>query len=330
MGFDWCRNAWRRWPCSLLGSGLAALVLTLTGCSGLQGARNGAAADAGVASTAGERNYVFEDIGDWIALAPADAGVSDNDHPVRLSASGLRTLLAGVDARLDPSRGRGLFEDGDGRRVRVFTDATLDEIAEPLARAFARAKSSQDVILRVAQAREGKYLEVAGERVVTTARLFHRDGRLHILFGVVDAQPQGVASTDAQNTPKSGSYRSPAARSRASLAVGSRERSASLQASLHAEGRVDAGPSGRDDWLVLAAEAGEPKATQSSTPSDDRQEGPERVPLSERADALEELDDATIERLRELRELRRRDLIDAKTYESMVRELLGIPDPGDD
>lgn len=310
-------------------------MLAAAGCAvlpGSNGGRDGAAGTAGDDASPGPT--IFEDIDDRILLGPAGRGIADNDHPVRLSPRTLRTRLAGLEARLEPSRSRGLFEDGEATTVPVFTDATLDAIAKPLAAAFERASAGQDVLLQVTQRRAGDRLKVAGERVVTTARLFHRDGKLNVVFGAVDAKAEGVASTEAANSPKSGSYRSPGAQPSGRFPMGSRERAAALQARLQAEQGVEDVPAGRTDWLVLDVRAvdagtGAADAAASEVAADDPA-GETPAPLPERADALEDLDAATLERLRELRELRRQDLISAPAYESMVRELLGLGARDDD
>jgi hypothetical protein len=271
---------------------------------------------------------LFENVDGWVALAPAGIEAENNDHPVRLSAQALRGLLSGIEAELDPSRSRGLFGDADGRAVQLFTDATLDEFTEPLAMAFRRATGRQDVLLYVRQRREGAYVKFFSEQVVTTARLFHRRGRLHIIFGAVDAAPEAAASTDPRNSPKSGSYRSPAALPLHHFPIGSRHRQAALRADLLAgPGVAAAGPSGREDWLVLDTSAlrmPDTDAAQHSVPAEGEPAKENHAPGPERGNALGRLDDATLERLHELRELRRQDLISAPVYESMVRELLDI------
>jgi hypothetical protein len=306
---------------------LALLLLGAAGCAGHKGSQSEGAGPAFLSAAERKRQYLFENVDGWIALAPAGVEAENNDHPVRLHAHRLRGLLSGVETRSDPSRSRGLFEDEDGRTVKLFTDTTLDKFAEPLTMAFARATERQDILLYVRQRREGAYVKFFSEQVVTTARLFHRRGRLHIIFGAVDAAPQAAASTDPRNTPKSGSYRSPAARPLHHFPVGSRGRAAALRAELRAEGGIAAAPSGREDWLVLDTRALRMHGTDASQPfalPEGKPTGENRAPFPEHVNALDHLDEATLERLRELRELRRQDLISAPVYESLVRELLDM------
>lgn len=318
-----------RWQRLLMVAVLGTVLLGSASCSSVRDVVDGHSAPPtrGDSSSDSSRQYVFQDDKDWIALTPAKGADQRNDHPIALGEEKLHGLLAGLRAQLDASRSRGVFGDRGGRTVPLFTEATLEEIVTPLHRAFEQADATEDVLLHITQKRPGQHVELLGERVVTTARLFHRGGHLHLIVGTVDGVREDVASTNPQNTPKSGSYRAPASRLAEEFPLGSRESPTEIEAVVQGDALVSGAPSGRDDWLVLdtavvASRDVERSVDDEVRSADDQQQVP--ATETEAGRSLEGLDEATLGRLRELRELRREDLISAPVYESMVRELLEL------
>lgn len=320
---------------------VAVLALLLgAGCASL--------GEAGLDRPGAERELVYEGGGDWIALATAERAHEPNDHPVELSRGELVSMLGSVNATLGADRGRGLLSDRAGKELPLLTPAALDKLAEPLADAFARATASQDVLVQVRQARPQQLVRWLNESRVTALRLFHRDGRLHVVAGAVDIAVDRDASSNEGGTAKSGDYRAPGARITSRVPMGSRERPAAATATLTSELAAGVHPEGRADWLVLdtrqvrAAGSGDgPRAAEPRRPDrpaavqDSGAAAPEAAQPAtdvQRGGATPEapLDAADRQRLRELRELRRRDLISESVYESLVRDVLEMEAPAAD
>lgn len=324
---------------------VAVLALLLgAGCASL--------GEAGLDRPGAERELVYEGGGDWIALATAERAHEPNDHPVELGRGELVSMLGSVNATLGADRGRGLLSDRAGKELPLLTPATLEKLGKPLADAFSRATASQDVLVQVRQARPRQLVRWLNESRVTALRLFHRDGRLHVIAGAVDIAANRDASSSGGGTAKSGGYQAPGARITHRVPMGSRARPAESTAALTSALSAGIGPEGRADWLVLdrrqarAAARGDgardPEARRPDRPAAARDAGAaaaeEARPAADAqrggatADAPlpDSLDAADRQRLRELRELRRRDLISESVYESLVRDVLEMEAPAAD
>jgi len=300
----------------------------------------------GAQERAGARETVYESRSAWIALAPVESGHEPNDHPVRFEHRELVSLLASVQARLGEDRGRGLFSDRGGKRLPLFTEATVEALAAPLADAFAGAAPHQDVLIQVEQSRPQSLVQWLEESRVTTARLFHRDGRLHLMAGVVDIPADDDASSGSGGTAKSADYRAPGTRVVDRAPMASRAGPARATAALSSALGVGGTPSGRPDWLALdtararadaggdpAREAAErrpsaPAEAQAPPPRPPQPRQPAAGDAGTEAPPAASLSAAQRQRLRELRALRREDLISESVYESLVRDVLDMEAAG--
>jgi hypothetical protein len=105
----------------------------------------------------------------FVRIETREPGAALNRHPVAIDTPTLRKLLALVQ--------------WDGGRVEpLFTDKELDEIAAPLAAALARATPEQDVSFAVSD--KHGFLGAFANAEVTTARVFHSQDRLNLIFGL--------------------------------------------------------------------------------------------------------------------------------------------------
>lgn len=100
-------------------------------------------------------------------MAPANA------HPADVPVERLRDVLASIEVRFD----------GKDKAVPLFYDEELDILSDKLHAGLAAAGSDEDVTFAII----GHYPVLLGlkERMVTTGRVFCRDGRLNIIFGDV-------------------------------------------------------------------------------------------------------------------------------------------------
>jgi hypothetical protein len=105
----------------------------------------------------------------FVRIETREPGAALNRHPVAIDAATLRRLLALVQ--------------WDGGKVEpLFTPKELDEIATPLAAALARATPEQDVSFAVSD--KHGFLGPFANSEVTTARVFHSQDRLNLIFGL--------------------------------------------------------------------------------------------------------------------------------------------------
>jgi hypothetical protein len=96
--------------------------------------------------------------------------VTANAHPATLTPEVLKTALASL--RID-------YPDEE-KSVPVFSKREMETLIDPLTKAFQLATRNEDIALAI----EGVHPGAAGyQRTITTARLFLRDGELHLVFG---------------------------------------------------------------------------------------------------------------------------------------------------
>jgi len=159
---------------------------------------------------------------------------------------------------------------------------------------------------------------------VSTARLFYRNEQLHLVVGAVERDPKASDSRKLSDNPKASGYGQFA--NQAKMPMGSRAKEAKLAAELNSDLALDSSPQGRADWLVLDLNglvnetSSETLQSQQTAPAPTTSQA-KPTPRPE-PQALETMDAQTLSQLRELRELKRRDLITDELYEAMVRELL--------
>ncbi len=105
---------------------------------------------------------------------PAGVAVSVNLHPADVPADRLRGMLESIEA----------LPRGENKGVRLFNDDELTILSENIHAGLAQAGPDQDVTFAVI----GHYPALMGllkEPMVTTGRVFSRDGELDIIFGDV-------------------------------------------------------------------------------------------------------------------------------------------------
>jgi Short C-terminal domain len=150
-----------------------------------------------------------------VALAPIEGGSAPNQHPARVTADALRWQLGGVRATVG------------GQNMALFATDEINDLAEPLAQAFAAAGPGDDVVL-VSSSRRGASLFTNVTAV--TARLFVQDGGLQLI--VSEARQEFVRDYIASRSEPQFVYGSRLKAGKANLTHG-------------------AAASTRADWLVL-------------------------------------------------------------------------------
>ncbi|HEY6513945.1 MAG TPA: SHOCT domain-containing protein [Burkholderiaceae bacterium] len=251
---------------------------------------------------------VYEGSFSWVRIETRENGAALNQHPFEVAPATLRTMLERlqlVNAKAEP----------------LFSAKQLDEITAPLATALGRANAEQDVSFAVSD-RFGLFGPLA-PRSVTTARVFHRDGQLQVITGLVrrdfESQFRGSGLLIAFEP---GQRAQPVERG-TKLAVA-----------------PGGGSQARDDWIALststvaaapAAAATPAAATPAVAPtaaavgsgaaSAAKPSAPTAAPAPVAKDA-DELYRSTAERLRALEKLRKDGLVSEAEYQEKRQRIL--------
>ncbi len=157
---------------------------------------------------------------------PKGGMVLQNDHPIILEPGQIRSALSELEVKPTPS----------DKPIPVFTGPELDVLGKQLSEGLAQAGSDEDVTFAVIGQRRSLY-GIAKRRMVTTGRVFYKDGKLNIIFGkVVEEIKDHIDSRLEPMTP------------------GSRTRPVSHEWTLEDEPDMQLYAGGdmiRSDWVVL-------------------------------------------------------------------------------
>jgi uncharacterized membrane protein len=248
------------------------------------------------AAHAGDRTVIWETGEGRVALIPQDTGkavqVTPNNHPVELTDDLLIGLLSSVQVRDTPKDKLGP----------LFTEGSLQLLAPYIQQAFRKAGPDDDVSFVVV----GLYktmLGFASRAMITSGRVFYKDGKLNLLLGIVK---QDIRYTSAGGGTDfrliAPGFRQTAAQGEWSL-VPSEDRPFEML---------------RNDWVVFDTKtafavkpvAAAPPPTATAQPS--RKSAAER-PLSER--------------LATLNDLKAKGLITEDEYKTKRREIMNEKEP---
>lgn len=239
-----------------------------------------------------------------------------NQHPVSVTPQQLTNLLSEIKIRQGRSSPRLLMNDAMARRL-----------ADPLSRGLAQADPSQDLTFAIAGDVEGQS-NVLSTVTVTTGRMFYQDGRLNLVFGLIQEYAQDLDYS-----------------SRGPSAYPPGQRSGMISTNvqvLPATGMLLASAN-RSDWVVLGSNAwtGPDGGVASSAPADNVLSG---APLATPAPAAavapttvassavapvpvapantEEYYQSFDQRLATLKRLREQNLITEQEYQSKRQQIL--------
>lgn len=274
-----------------------------------------------------------------VALAPIESEArGENDHPLDLEPERLRRVLASI--RLVPRDEPGLIErvfsggddgEAEAESAPLFTDEALESLAPAIAGALAEARPDQDVVVSIKQSRSGFLGGAVRVRKTTTARIFHRDGRLQVIPGFVD-RSQRATLPESLGDQRSMGYAPVRVGDDMVIAAGSRRAATDIAFRPVSELARTRVREDREDWLALSLDAPEPDAAEraeAEAPAADRAASAPETPRDSGepagdAAAMPEagVDVETVRRAETLRELRERDLIDEDTYQDLLRDIL--------
>jgi hypothetical protein len=119
-----------------------------------------------------------------------------NDQPIVLDSGQIRTALAALEVRLP----------GSDKTIPVFTGPELDTLCPRLSEGLSLAGPDQDVTFVIVGLRKALF-GLAKQRMVTTGRVFYRDGKLNIIFGKMVADLVNEGSTIEHDYQAMNDYR---------------------------------------------------------------------------------------------------------------------------
>lgn len=171
-----------------------------------------------------KENIVWQAGYDYVAIVPVDAKESSNNsHPYEISPKGVYSLLSSIRlAEADEGFINidifSMFSDKEDSESSEFDDvqavegdleqlsdalfnvSELRKISKAISQALAIAKPNEDIVFSVS----GRHASFLGKsQLSTTARLFYKSGRLHLIFGevYVDIRKRYVRSGGTSDVP---------------------------------------------------------------------------------------------------------------------------------
>jgi len=120
-------------------------------------------------------SYQYRPAYGFVRIERIESSAPENAHPFNISPAALRQILV-------PLKVKGTISV---LPEPIFTDAELEEITTHLTTALAKAGPKEDVTFAVT----GEHGIIAGGKYspkkVTTGRIFVRDGKLNVIFGII-------------------------------------------------------------------------------------------------------------------------------------------------
>ncbi len=120
------------------------------------------------------------DHGYVLIVKAEDSARLPNDQPIGFTPEQVGAALSGIKVKR-----------GTGEPKLLFTEEALKDISKPLSDALAKAGPREDIIFAVTGRQSEELVSLILHRVVTTGRLFYKDGRLNLILGLIKANYQG-------------------------------------------------------------------------------------------------------------------------------------------
>ncbi len=138
---------------------------------------------------AAQENMVWRSNADFVAIVPIEEGAIPNNHPLDLSVEDIYTLLGSIHIT-DSKKGIlgvDLFSFGSGEENEdnlevspLLSRNELSKLSTPIAKALSEALPHEDIVFSIT----GRHEAIIGKsNLSTTARLFNKDNRVHIIMG---------------------------------------------------------------------------------------------------------------------------------------------------
>jgi len=124
--------------------------------------------------SASSRQVLWQSRDQFVALEPLEQGADgSNAHPAEIAPETLTSLLASIDVRIEDAKGS----------APLFTQESLQALVPQLHQALRAATAKDDVTFAVIGLYSSLY-GLAKSPMVTTGRVFRRDGHLNLIIGM--------------------------------------------------------------------------------------------------------------------------------------------------
>lgn len=158
------------------------------------------------------------------------AAQGSNDQPVNLTPEQIREAFSRLQIQKNNKEPKPLF-----------TERELNNIAKPLAQALAEARPDQDISFAVADREGGVLASVFSPLLMTTGRVFYKNGELNVILGTVQ-------------TPFESQLRATGVMP--DFTPGSRNNPAGLQKKIVLGPAMQYASAGREDWIQINTASG--------------------------------------------------------------------------
>lgn len=177
----------------------------------------------------------------YVHIEKAVGAQEPNDHPIAFTPEQIQLALSELQ-----------FQQGEKKPKPLFTEAELKDISVPIAEGLARAEPDQDITF-AATGRPGGVLNLLTERSVTTGRVFYKNDRLNIVFGLIrESFEDQFRATGVLRPFTPGSRQAPLETTKVTV--------------LPAKG-VDYAAAERKDWIQMAPYAWSEKPVEETLPA---------------------------------------------------------------
>ncbi|BAW79391.1 hypothetical conserved protein [Candidatus Nitrosoglobus terrae] len=225
------------------------LSLSLTACDG-----NSEVVKKGANASSNEENRVIWEEGEQYVRFNSNDRVANNQHPAAITEKDMRVVLESLLVSERQFLSKKLYP--------IFSPAEIQVLTPALVKGLAMARPDQDIAFVTIGVHQGAFAKV---REVNTGRVFFKNGRLQIIFGMLH---QEVRDLDRQTGQ-------PVDRRLYPFVIGSRFSEASFTSTIVPEEGIAFyldSENGRErkDWLILNVPAILARTSNSSNSSDEQ------------------------------------------------------------
>jgi len=258
-------------------------------------------------AVAADEKYVWQSRDQFVAISEQDgpeSSTSPNDQPASLSSEQVRNALSSMV----------LSTNDKHKQLPVFNQTEIDMLSQYIPEALHQAGPREDVTFAIV-GHFSSFADFLKVRKVTTGRVFYKDGKLNIIFGIVHRDIK--ENEDRRLNP---------------LTPGSRTRPVDLEDSIMALPGEPPFSKPREDWVVFSRQNLDKPAFTPMAPvreergheQMDRRPAESTILQTEQPKAMAPpyKEKSTEERLIQLNELKNKRLITDEEYRAKRKEIL--------
>jgi len=145
-------------------------------------------------SSSGERSIeknLWQYENRYIRIVPQSIrNAPPNDQPVKFTPQQVGIMIDSLTVTLIPEKRYFTRKSLERQIVPVFTDQELEVLSEAVSSGLEEAGPRDDIVFALTGNHSYLFAGAVKERLVTTGRIFYRDGKLNIIFGAIQADFQ--------------------------------------------------------------------------------------------------------------------------------------------